>query len=170
MAPSVTDSWNIYWHWKNQGFDIIHTSMQSGPIAYYPEDESFVPDDDEEEEMSTWIEDAYDWVDENVFEGRLPGGYPYDTSQPYQPPVIIDDGGGGGGGTTPPIIYNGGNGGEDPMKGMVYAKHCGVWGWRKRKTRRRKKLCSDSDLKCLGALKGVLGTGKAFELWIATHS
>lgn len=40
----------------------------------------------------------------------------------------------------------------------------------KRRRRRRKRLATQSDLKDLAALKGILGQGKAFEVWIATHS
>ena len=36
--------------------------------------------------------------------------------------------------------------------------------------RRRKRLATLSDIKDLAALKSVLGGGKAFETWIATHS
>jgi len=44
-------------------------------------------------------------------------------------------------------------------------------GYMKRKTRRRRKrLATPSDLKDLAALKGVLGGGEAFKVWIATHS
>jgi len=44
-------------------------------------------------------------------------------------------------------------------------------GYMKRKTRkRRKRLATPSDLKDLAALKGVLGGGEAFKVWIATHS
>lgn len=60
--------------------------------------------------------------------------------------------------------------GDDPMRGMVYKKVCGSFKWVKQKRRRRKRLASQCDLKDLAALKGVLGGGKAFEVWIATHS
>lgn len=40
----------------------------------------------------------------------------------------------------------------------------------KKKTRkRRRRLATTSDIKDLAALKAVLGGGKAFETWIATH-
>jgi len=52
----------------------------------------------------------------------------------------------------------------------VFKKHCGEWRWVKQSKRRRSQLVSRSDLRGLAALKGVLGTGKAFEVWIATHS
>lgn len=53
---------------------------------------------------------------------------------------------------------------------------CGyVWNpdtgkWQKKSRRRRKRLATQSDLKDLAALKGVLGSGEAFKVWIATHS
>lgn len=56
---------------------------------------------------------------------------------------------------------------DDPYKGMIYTIKRG---WHKRPRRRRRDLATKGDIKDLGALKGVLGTGKAFELWIATHS
>ena len=53
---------------------------------------------------------------------------------------------------------------------MVYKKVCGQYKWVRQKNRRRKRLATRSDLKDLAALKGILGQGKAFEVWIATHS
>ncbi len=53
---------------------------------------------------------------------------------------------------------------------MVYKKVCGQYKWVKQSRRRRKRLASRGDLRDLAALKGVLGQGKAFETWIATHS
>jgi hypothetical protein len=52
----------------------------------------------------------------------------------------------------------------------VYKYHCGEYKWVFPKRRRRKALATQSDLRSLAALKGVLGQGKAFEVWIATHS
>lgn len=52
----------------------------------------------------------------------------------------------------------------------VYKKVCGQYKWVTPKKRRRKRLATQSDLKDLAALKGILGNGKAFETWIATHS
>lgn len=52
----------------------------------------------------------------------------------------------------------------------VYKKVCGQYKWVYPKRRRRRRLASQSDLKDLASLKGVLGNGKAFETWIATHS
>lgn len=57
------------------------------------------------------------------------------------------------------------------MRGWVYnpSANCGQGGWQKRKPRRRKRLATKGDLQDLAALKGILGMGKAFEIWIATH-
>jgi len=52
----------------------------------------------------------------------------------------------------------------------VYKKVCGEYKWVQPKRRRRKRLATQGDLKDLAALKGILGNGKAFEVWIATHS
>ena len=52
----------------------------------------------------------------------------------------------------------------------VYKKVCGQYKWVQPKRRRRKRLATQGDLKDLAALKGILGNGKAFEVWIATHS
>ena len=52
----------------------------------------------------------------------------------------------------------------------VYKKVCGEYKWVYPKRRRRKRLATQSDLKDLAALKGILGSGKAFDTWIATRS
>ena len=56
-------------------------------------------------------------------------------------------------------------------RGMVYDPNanCGAGKWIRRRTRKRKRLATKTDLKDLAALKGILGQGKAFEVWIATH-
>lgn len=51
----------------------------------------------------------------------------------------------------------------------VYKKHCGSYRWVQQKRRRRRQLVSRTDIRGLAALKGVLGQGKAMEVWIATH-
>lgn len=60
---------------------------------------------------------------------------------------------------------------DQSTKGWVWNPNadCGRGKWQKRSRRRRKRLASQSDLKDLAALKGILGNGKAFEVWIATH-
>lgn len=52
----------------------------------------------------------------------------------------------------------------------VYKKVCGQYKWVTPKRRRKKALVTQTDLKGLAALKGVLGQGKLLETWIATHS
>jgi len=57
-----------------------------------------------------------------------------------------------------------------PAKRNPYANY--TWDgtcWRKRRRRRRKRLATPTDLKDLAALKGVLGAGEAFKVWVATH-
>ena len=40
---------------------------------------------------------------------------------------------------------------------------------KKKRKRRRRQLVTKGDIKGLAALKGVVGTGKIMEAWIATH-
>jgi len=54
-----------------------------------------------------------------------------------------------------------------PKKGMLYNPVTGKWVHCRR--RRRRRIATLTDVKDLAALKGVLGNGKAFEVWIATH-
>jgi len=137
----------------------------------------------ETEDDVGWISDVYAGVDEVVFGGALPGGY-------IAPSVLGNLGGVAGAvfgapttAPTAPVVVQQGMpaipqlGGpvaaacdNDPMKGYVLKKYCGEWRWIKSKNRRRKQLVTQTDLKGLAALKGVLGGGKAFEVWIATHS
>lgn len=60
----------------------------------------------------------------------------------------------------------------DPYKGMVWNPNadCGRGKWQKRTRRRRKRLATKMDIKDLASLKGIVGTGEAFKVWIATHS
>lgn len=62
-------------------------------------------------------------------------------------------------------------GGACGTKGMVWNPNanCGAGKWQRKSRRRRRRLATHGDLKDLAALKGVLGGGKAFETWIATH-
>ena len=57
-------------------------------------------------------------------------------------------------------------------KGMVWNPNanCGQGKWQRKTKRRRKRLATKSDLADLSSLKGILGTGEAFKVWIATHS
>jgi len=57
------------------------------------------------------------------------------------------------------------------VKGWVWnpSANCGAGKWQKKSRRRRRRLATHGDLKDLAALKGVLGGGKVFEVWIATH-
>lgn len=143
----------------------------------------------EDDTSMGWLSDIYDQVDATVFGGLLPGGvdpgvgFPGGVvgtvlnSQGAMPTGVVLN-------QTTPVVANtpvqtlpvpGGvvmsnNCDNDPMRGMVYKKVCGQFKWVKQKRRRRKSLATQGDLKSLAALKGVLGNGKAFEIWIATHS
>jgi len=138
----------------------------------------------EEEDMG-WISDTvgdiYAAVDTSLG-GWLPGGVPVGSSipgqvfanQPTPPPGPGPTmGPPSTAGTMPPPPTGGPMAGacdEDPWKGYVWKKHCGQWRWVKQKRRRRRAIVTQQDLKGLAALKGVLGQGKSFEVWIATHS
>jgi len=134
----------------------------------------------EEENDVGIIEDFYQTVDASLG-GILPGGVPIGTVPPQW-----DFGFGTPAAAPPPVVYQdplmaplqpapgvptvAASCDNDPMKGMVYKRVCGQWKWVKKKFRRRKALVTQTDLRGLASLKGVLGTGKAFEVWIATHS
>jgi len=124
----------------------------------------------------------YSDIDAAIFGGGLPGGAEGDwslTNNPFTnfgvdfggaPPANLPPNGGNGGSSLP-VPYTGGGGGCAPKcASPVYKKVCGAYKWVIPKRRRRKMLVTQGDLKGLAALKGVLGGGKAFETWIATHS
>lgn len=127
-----------------------------------------------------WYED----LDRDWFGGMLPGGA--DPGDGGFNPVLFPQFPGGPGGTPPILppmgpIPPGGGGGLPPMPpgnncgpascaAPVWKKVCGQYRWVYGKRRRRKRLASKGDLADLAALKGILGGGKAFEVWIATHS
>ncbi len=107
-----------------------------------------------------WIEDLIpDWL-----EPFIPGFQPPGTVPPIAPPIVLPP---GGLPVTPsyPTMPAGCS-----TASPVYKKVCGQYKWVHQKRRRRKQLVSRSDLRGLAALKGILGTGKAFEVWIATHA
>lgn len=128
------------------------------------------------EEPVSWIEDVYGTVDQ-ALGGILPGGVA-PTIQPFPaynigvPTVQVPTPVPGTGGPVlppPPSPPVSACSADDPMKGMVWSKRCGVWGWHKKKHRRRKRLATASDIKDLNALQNVFGNGKALQAWIATH-
>jgi len=51
----------------------------------------------------------------------------------------------------------------------MWDEKLGTYVPKKKRKRRRKQLITQSDIKGLAALKGVVGTGKIMETWIATH-
>jgi len=128
-----------------------------------------------QEEDVSWIEDIYETVDA-ALGGWLPGGAPLGSNLPMQvmnQPIYAN---------TPVQVplpgpaqvaipaYTGTGCDDDPMKGMVWKKHCGTWRWVKVKRRRRRKLVSQSDAQGLSTLIAILGNGKATQAWIATHT
>ncbi len=86
------------------------------------------------------------------------------SQQPQQQPVFLD--------TLTDFFTDG----SAQQQGPVQQGKCGmVWNpdtgkWQKKTRRRRKRLATKSDLSDLAALKGILGSGEAFKVWIATHS
>lgn len=48
--------------------------------------------------------------------------------------------------------------------------NCGAGKWMRKRRRRHRNLATRGDIRDLSALKGVLGSGKLLETWIATHS
>lgn len=119
-----------------------------------------------EEEPMSWIEDIYTAVDANVFGGELPGGSPVGTSlTPFVPsttsvPAVIP--------TTGTTITA--SSAASQLKTYCYKYVDGQWKLVKMRRKRRRKLVTKSDIAGLAQLKGVIGMGKAFETWIATHS
>jgi len=59
-------------------------------------------------------------------------------------------------------------GGNSPKRVLGYLSPDGTF-CQKKSRRRRNRLATTSDIKDLASLKAVLGGGKAFETWIATH-
>lgn len=113
------------------------------------------------------LDDLWEKIDEEIFDGWLPGGAPPggDPNLPAVPGVTPIPGTGG------PIAGPAGPTSSPACGGRpVYKYSCGAYRWVYPKRRRRKPLVTQSDLKGLAALKGVLGTGKSFDVWIATHS
>jgi len=103
----------------------------------------------------------------NIFGSSNPAPTQLPAPAPQQLPTTQS-----GGGMLPPT----GGGGirvgceRDPAEQYVLKFTCGEWKWVKKRKRRRKRLATSSDIKDLSSLKGVLGGGKSFDLWIATHA
>jgi len=55
-----------------------------------------------------------------------------------------------------------------PKRTLGYLSADGTF-CKKKSRRRRQRLATKSDIKDLASLKGIIGTGKAFDTWIATH-
>jgi len=152
-------------------------------IRYMEGQATTVPATDEGEDMG-WYTD----IDEEWFGGMLPGGaqptFPGwgggatpgfgGPGQPNIPsPTIPPNGNGGGGGVTPVPGLGNACFTEDPYKGCVYKRVCGVWKWVKQKRRRRKQLFTPRDAAQMSSLMGSLPAGAAgvsiAKTWIAAH-
>lgn len=129
---------------------------------------TYVPTAPEDDNVG-WISDVYDIIDTGAG-GWLPGGVPVGSSLPTYSPGLPSF----GSPTTIPVP----TGGSPPVPTATTGdakKYCykfidGQWKLIKSRRRRRRALATKGDLKDLAALKGILGNGKAFEVWIATHS
>jgi len=191
----IAKDWFEYWALQEQGVAVSPPGTALRPPGdlgivenKYPYPSSVSLDTAVENEEMGWLSDTigdiYGAAD-IAAGGWLPGGpaSPWDNTSIVNwgwqtpgggapPPVVLPPPGGPVGPPLPPGGgYNmGACGPEDPMKGMVWKKVCGQYRWVKQKRRRRKALATKGDISQLSALKGVLGTGKAFEVWIATHS
>jgi len=119
-----------------------------------------------QEEDVSWIEDIYTSADDIFFGGRLPGGAPSPGPAPvmYNPPMVTPSPTVTPQPGTPAAVVN------PAIKQYCYKFVDGQWKLVKMRRSRRKQLATKGDLQDLAALKGILGLGKAFEVWIATHS
>lgn len=181
MAQTV-NNWIDYWNLKNAGVEVYMAGTEppaattetpsNQPVTIDQTTEGLI----ETEEGMGWFDDpenVYGWVDKTFFGGELPGGYVPGTE-------LVGTGGEAPppGGPPPGSVYsmadpNNGNGGGAcgvPGPKPVWKCVCGTYKWVLPKRRRRKSLATKGDLKDLAALKGILGQGKSFEVWIATHS
>ena len=72
---------------------------------------------------------------------------------------------------TRPQQPTGGTGMSDCAPKYVFdpTANCGQGKWIRKSRKRRRRLATNSDIADLAKLKAVLGQGKAFETWIATH-
>ncbi len=121
------------------------------------------------EDNVSWIEDIYTTIDTGLG-GWLPGGAPLGSSIPsagFGVPTTAP--------TTMPVVVTPQPGSPPAMVNPAIKQYCyklvdGQWKLVKMRRRRRKQLATKSDLQDLAALKGILGLGKAFEVWIATHA
>ena len=123
----------------------------------------------EEEENMGWIEDIYTTVDDVAFGGALPGGSEPWFDRAIQPVTNLVT----GSPTAAPVPASAPSQGATMPDGcggtLVYKKVCGEWRWVRQRRRRRKRVATERDVKDVAAIKGVLGSGKALELWLATH-
>lgn len=157
---TLARDWIEYWELKGLGVNVAAPAPRTPGIA------AATPLFQEDDDVG-WISDVYETVDASLG-GILPGGAPLSvggvpTSIVNQPlglpaPTVTAMPG------TPAAVPS------PTIKQYCYKFRDGQWQLVKMRRRRRKQLATKGDLKDLAALKGILGTGKAFEVWIATHS
>jgi len=121
---------------------------------------------DIEDEEVGWINDIYTIVDAVGYEGNLPGGAPPQLVEPGTGGSVINPS------SLPTVIPSGPTptATTGDKKTYCYKYIDGQWKLVKMRRKRRRKLVTKSDIAGLAQLKGVIGMGKAFETWIATHS
>lgn len=183
VSPAGDGRWNIItpggvqiYRLSKSGAEII--MQEQGlplPAWWNPIPTGIVESTDEETDVGI-LGDIYDVVDTSLG-GLLPGGVPPQlpvgwggpTAPIFNPPTTVNlpvPQSTGGMVPPPPGGYAVASCDNDPYKGMIYTVKRG---WHKRPRRRRRDLATKGDLKDLASLKGILGTGKAFDTWIATH-
>lgn len=163
VSLQTVSDWFDYHRLQSQGIPVQHISMAPPQATIVSNEDSSVG----------VLSDIYDVVDAGLG-GVLPGGVPFGSSIPGQVfqtpqvPVATHTGTVIPAGTTamPPMPAQCDPNGPKP----VLKFHCGQWKWVFPKRRRRKQLVTQTDIKGLAALKGVVGVGKTMETWIATHS
>lgn len=180
QATMVAVDWFDYWARIGSEPNLVApggaaTLVETIPAGTVTDDGIVYGETTEDEEMG-WITETigeiYTTVDQNVFGGALPGGYIAGQAPPagfINPATVMTQGTGAGvvQGAPPPAVAQAACGnGPSP----VYKKVCGVYKWVYPKRRRRRSLATKGDIRDIGALKSVLGGGKALDTWIATHS
>ncbi len=150
----------------------VYNAPGSVPLAQAPQSTTILATQDAQivsgGEVS-WIEDIYTTVDASlggILPGGAPltsGGFPTSVVNPASVPVVTTP-------TVSPIPGTPAAVVNPAVKQYCYKLVDGQWKLVKMRRRRRKQLATKGDLQDLAALKGILGLGKAFEVWIATHS
>lgn len=165
----VVDDWFEFYRLKNLGRRVLHrpsgTVWGGGPPSPpTPQETETTQPGGEDMDLGTLAGDLLRQAGTAYIQRELgpPTGYQPAFLDQLMPDVDI---GVPGPGVFTPSAPAATCGGASP----VYKKVCGQYKWVQPKRRRRKRLATQGDLKDLAALKGILGNGKSFEVWIATH-